>query len=149
MKFRDDVLLARGGTAINLLKGGTIGNEGGSPRHTGELEGGWFYKGLGFRATGNWQNGTRVDGLLGDTSNLRFSGVTKLDVRTFYSFSQNKSLIGKIPFLKGARVAFHIRNVFDDAIKVRDAAGGIPFRYQRPYLDAVGRNFEIDFRKQF
>ncbi len=144
VKFRDQVQLATGLPIIDLLRGGTVGNVGGSPRHAVELEGGRFNKGLGFRVTGNWQSATRIDG----NPDLNFGSLMTLSLRAFYNFDQNKPLVAHAPFLKGSRLALRLLNVTNAIQSVRDANGAIPFRFQRGYLDPLGRVFEVSFRKQ-
>ncbi len=147
LKLKDEVLIARTVPALDLLNGDVIGQNGGSPRHTVDLEGGWFSKGLGFRVTGSWRSGTDVTSAT--TNALRFSSVTLLNLRAFLNFDQRKGLIKQIPLLKGSRLALRLNNVFDDVQSVRDASGAVPFRYQSGYLDPLGRTWEVSFRKLF
>ncbi len=145
VKFRDDVVLAPGLPPIDLLGGGTVAAPGGSPRHSVQLESGYFNKGFGTRISGTWQSPTRVDG----SPYLRFSGLFTLSIRAFYSFDQNKPLVTRAPFLKGSRLALRLLNVTNAIQSVRDGTGATPFRFQRGYLDPLGRVFEVSFRKLF
>ena len=42
-----------------------------------------------------------------------------------------------------------IDNLLNDIQNVRDANGLVPVRYQRGYLDPVGRRIEVSLRKIF
>lgn len=145
--LEDRILIRPGIQELDLLNGSAIGASG-SPRHEFELNGGWFYNGLGFRLTGRHQSPTRVDGGLTGTD-LRFSDLTTLNLRLFINLDNRGNLTETFKFLKGSRVSFRIDNIFDDIQRVRDPNGMIPLRYQPGFVDPVGRYVEIDFRKRF
>lgn len=153
LKLRDRIEIAPGVPALDLLNGSATGAFGGSSEHRVDLEGGWFNNGLGIRLNAAWQSGSFVEGGPiaggGTASDLRFSGLTTINARLFLNFDQKKSLVEKIPFLKGSRLSFRINNLTNDIRSVRDATGITPLRYQPGYLDPLGRTVEISFRKLF
>ena len=149
VRFADRVLVARGGPVLDLLGGDALSG-GGAVRHALQVEGGGFYRGFGLRINANWTGPTtlKATGAPG-TSDLRFGEVTRVDLRAFVNFDQQQRVISAVPFLKGARLAFEVDNLFESRQKVTDAAGLVPLGYQRDYLDARGRVVGIDFRKVF
>jgi iron complex outermembrane recepter protein len=146
-KLRDDALIAPGFARLDLRKGDALGFSGGSPRHSVELESGWFYNGIGFRVSGAWRSPTTVK--TGTAPNLLFSGLATISLRAFINLDQRKSLIKAAPWLKGTRLAFRLNNITGAIQNVRDPSGATPFRYQSGYVDPLGRTFEISLRKVF
>ncbi|WP_108810763.1 TonB-dependent receptor plug domain-containing protein [Sphingorhabdus sp. Alg231-15] len=142
------VLIRPGVEELDLLDGSAIGSTGGQPRHEFELQGRWFNNGIGFRIQVEHQTATRVDGGL-TSSDLRFSDLTTLNLRSFINLDNRGSLTEKFKFLKGSRIAFRIDNIFDDIQDVRDSNGLVPLSYQRGFVDPIGRYVELSFRKRF
>ncbi len=70
-------------------------------------------------------------------------------MRAFINFDQKEKLVAAYPWLKGSRIRIGIDNLTNSVQEVRDTTGMIPLRYQRGFIDPVGRAFEISFRKQF
>ncbi len=102
------------------------------------------------RLTANWKSGTFVDAGPGSpTGSLRFSDLTKINLRLFADLDQQKPLIDRAPWLKGSRVSLSLNNLFDERINVRDATGATPIGYQPANLDPVGRTIRFSFRKLF
>lgn len=153
VRFTDEVILAPGTAPLDLLNGDVVGGSGGSARHQFDLDAGWFNKGIGVRVTAAWQSGTDVKGSPipggGVSPDLEFSSLFTVGFRLFVDFNQRTQLVKDIPFLKGARLAFRVNNLFDEIQTVRDSTGVTPLRYQPGYVDADGRNFQISFRKLF
>jgi len=143
------VRIAASGPVLDLLDGEAIA-DGGVARHSLELEGGTFYRGFGIRFNGSWTAPTHVtaSGAPG-SSDLRFGSVFDLGARMFVNFDQKKKVIEKMPFLKGTRLSFDIKNIFDSRQKVTDANGEVPLSYQAAYRDPRGRFIGIDLRKLF
>jgi iron complex outermembrane receptor protein len=136
---------------LNLLSGEALG-ESGVSRHSIQLEGGVFYKGLGTRLSANYRSGTTVRGSgLPGSSDLRFGDLATFDLRTFVNLEQQKWLTrdGDPGFWKGARFGINVRNLFDARQRVTDDTGTVPLRYQPGLIDPVGRFVEIEFRKMF
>jgi iron complex outermembrane recepter protein len=149
-QIQDDILIAPGIPRLDLLHGSATSELGGTPRHKVELSGGFYYKGLGSRLSGNYRSPTRANGSgLPGSSDLRFSDLATLNLRFFVMLDEQGNLTKKIPFLKGSRIRLNIDNVLDDIVDVRDQNGMVPLSYQPGYLDPKGRYFEISFRKQF
>lgn len=148
LKFSDEIDLALGGPRLDLLNGAAIGQTGGTPRHMLEVEGGWFNRGIGVRLNGTHQTASSVQ-TTNREGDLRFSDLTTLNLRLFLNFDQKRALVAAAPVLKGVRLALRVDNLFNDVQKVRDATGQTPLRYQRGYMDPVGRRVEVSLRKIF
>jgi len=148
-RFTDRVTIAQGGPALDQLDGDAL-TAGGVPRHSLELEGGVFHKGMGVRLSGNWDSPARVlaSGAPG-SSDLRFGSVLRLDARIFINFDRKEKLLEKAPFLRGFRLAFDFDNILDSRQKVTDENGMVPLAYQADYRDPRGRFVGIDLRKMF
>lgn len=149
VQFTNTVLVAPGGPVLDLLDGDAL-TAGGVPRHGIEMEGGGFYRGFGLRLNGNWSAPVtvRASGAPG-SSDLRFGSVTKLNLRAFVNFDQQKKIVEDVPFLKGARLMFKVDNLLDSRQLVTDGSGEVPLSYQADYRDPRGRVIGIDFRKMF
>lgn len=148
IRFRDEVQIRNGLPVLNLLGGDATGNNGGSPRHSFDLDAGWFNKGLGVRFNGSYQSGSVVTGST-VASTLRFGGLAPLNLNAFLNFDSRKKLVDAVPFLKGSRLRLSVQNIFDKVRDVRDGSGLVPLSYQPGYIDPRGRYIEIDFRKRF
>lgn len=148
IRFKDQVQIRSGLPVLNLLGGDATGTSGGSPRHSFDLDTGWFNKGMGVRMTGSFQSGSVVTGSTA-ASTLDFGDLATLNLSAFMNFDSNKKLISAVPFLKGSRVRLSVMNLFDTIREVHDGSGLVPLSYQPGYLDARGRIIEINFRKRF
>ena len=148
VKLEDQVVIAPGQPVLNLLNGSAIGTGGGSPRHSVELEGGWFDRGLGIRGGGNFTSGSMVDGSTA-AATLAFASLLTLNIQAFVSFDGRPKLIAAVPFLKAARLSFAVSNLTGAIRRVRDATGAVPISYQPGYLDPRGRVAGVTFRKRF
>lgn len=147
LKLADEIVIAPGVPRLDLLDGATTGGLGGTSEHRFDLEGGYFDNGIGIRAVAAWQSGSMVRDASGDA--LRFSGLGTLSLRFFLNFDQRKSLVEKMPLLKGSRLSLRIDNVTNAIRGVRDAGGVTPFRFQPGFIDPLGRTVELSFRKLF
>ena len=98
VKLKDEVVIAPGLPVLDLLGGGATGTGGGSPRHSVDLEGGWFNKGLGLRVSGNYTSGSTVDGST-TASTLAFSSLLTLGIQAFLNFDGRPKLVrrGAVP----------------------------------------------------
>lgn len=148
VRFDETVLVAPGGPSLDLLDGDAL-TGGGVSRHSLEVEGGAFYKGIGFRANGTWSAPTTVRDTLLGSSDLRFGAVFKLNVRAFINLDQQKKILAASPFFKGSRLSFSVDNLFNSRQRVTDANGQVPLSYQPDLVDPRGRVIGIEFRKQF
>ncbi len=146
LRLEDRILIRPGVPELDLLDGSAAGNRGGRPRHEIELQAGVYRNGFGARLNGNWQSATRVDGPSGD---LFFSDFATVNLRLFADLAQQRSLVRRIPLLRGTRVTLSIDNLFDSRLQVRDATGATPIGYQAAYLDPLGRSVRIGIRKLF
>ena len=143
--------IATGGPVLDLLDGDALG-ESGVPRHTLQLEGGVFYKGIGTRLSGNYRSATTVRGSgLPGSSDLRFGALATFDLRLFANLEQQKWLTGEggAGFWKGTRFGLRVANLLDARQRVTDDTGTVPLRYQPGLIDPVGRFVEVEFRKMF
>ncbi len=151
-RFTDQISIQRGLPPLDLLDGSAVGGSGGSSRNAFELEGGVFKNGLGARLIGNYISGSTVKGSLipGSTAgDLRFSDLLTLNARFFVNFDSRKSLIKKIPVLKGTRIALRIDNLTNAIRDVRDTNGAVPFSFLPGFIDPRGRFIEVSLRKIF
>jgi len=145
----DKVTLRDGLPIVDLLNGGTLGDTAGQPRHQVELQAGYSQSGIGMRLTGKWQSATRVVGST-DTpsSNLRFSDLATLNFRLFVNLGQRPELVGKMPWLRGARIQIGVNNIFNTRQTVTDGTGATPLAYRQNLIDPLGRTVQVTLRKQ-
>ena len=147
VNLQDEVLIRPGVPVIDYLSGEAVDGGGGRPRHSVELEGGWFNNGLGARLSGNWRSASEVAG--GPGGSLRFSPFARADLRLFANLGEQFGLVAKNPWLRGTQLRLDIENVFDGKPRVRDALGATPINYQPDLIDPVGRTVQITLRKLF
>ena len=148
-RFTDLVHVADGVPVLDQLAGDAI-TAGGVARHTIEFEGGLFKNGFGLRLNGKWTAPARVQGSgAPGSSDLRFGAYTVANLRVFIDLDQRASLIERMPFLKGARLAFTVDRLFDSRQKVTDNSGETPIAYQKAFREPLGRVIGIDLRKRF
>lgn len=151
-RFTDEISLNPRLPVLDLLDGSAVGGNGGSSRHALELESGVFRNGFGLRLTGNYISGSRINGTTiagsGD-GDLRFSDLLTLNARLFLNFDNRKSLIKRIPILKGTRLSVRIDNLTNAIRDVRDANGMVPFSFLPGFVDPRGRFIEVSLRKIF
>jgi iron complex outermembrane recepter protein len=148
IRLLDQIIIRPGLPTLDLLGGSATGNNGGSARHSIDLDGGYFNKGIGFRVTGSYLSGSTVTGSTA-ASTLKFGDLAVFNLNAFINFDGRKKLVKDVPFLKGARLRFGVQNIFDRIRDVRDGSDAVPLSYQPGYIDARGRVIEIDFRKRF
>jgi hypothetical protein len=152
-RFRDEILIREGVPVLDLLNGSATGSRGGTPQHEIDASAGLFKNGLGARLAVNWQSGTSVrggpDGRGGTNGDLRFSPLMTVNLRLFADLGLQPKLVKAVPFFRGARVSVGFDNLFDQRLRVTDAAGTTPLSYQGAYIDPVGRSVRISFRKLF
>jgi iron complex outermembrane recepter protein len=150
INLANSVLVAPGGPLLDLLDGDATSG-GGVARHQLELEGGLFYRGIGFRLSGTYTGPTTVRGSgLPGSSELFFSDLATFNLRSFVALDQQKWLVGDNPgFFKNARLSLAVNNIFDARQSVTDGTGAVPLRYQPFLIDPVGRFVEVEFRKLF
>ncbi len=151
-RFNDEISIQRNLPALDLLDGSAVGGSGGSSRHAVELESGVFKNGLGLRLTGNYISGSTVRGSLTPGSSdgdLRFSDLLTLNARFFINFDSRKSLIKRVPLLKGTRLSLRIDNLTNAIRDVRDTNGMVPFSFLPGFVDPRGRFVEVSLRKIF
>lgn len=135
---------------LDLLDGDTLGSGSGPSRHTVQLRSGISRGGYGIRVHAEWSSATKVNGVAGvPSSQLNFSDLAKVDLRSFVNFSQMPRLVEKVPFLRGTRLQISVDNVFDAKQRVTDGNGAVPFAYQPAFLDPLGRTVRVTIRKLF
>jgi len=148
IRFLDQVQIRPGLPVLDLLGGSATGNNGGAPRHSVDLDAGWFNKGMGFRLTGTYSSGSVVTGTT-TASTLRFGDLATFNLNAFLNFDSRKKLVKDVPFLKGARLRLSVQNITGAIRDVRDGSGLVPLGFQPGYIDPRGRYIELDFRKRF
>ncbi len=147
-RLQDEILIRPGAPALDLLDGSALGQTGGQPRHQVDVQGGVTRNGLGARLNARWQSGTEVNGAAFGGQDLRFSDLTTVNLRMFVDLGQQPFARGN-RFLRGARLALSVDNLFDERIRVRDAVGATPVSYQPDLVDPLGRTVRVSFRKVF
>jgi len=146
VRLEDTVELAPGQPAIDLLDGGAIDAFGGTRANSVEFEGGVFWRGLGVRAIGNWQDGSEITAGPGQPG-LTFSDRFTLNLRLFGSFDTRYELLARYPILRRFRVFARVDNVTGSTVEVRDAAGNTPAAFQEGFLVPLGTDFVVGLRK--
>ncbi|MFV0622741.1 TonB-dependent receptor [Sphingomonas sp. ac-8] len=146
--FLEDSLRLRGGLpSLDLLDGGATDANGGRRRHEIEFQAGAFKRGLGARLSASWRSGTEVDGAQGTADGLRFGSLTTVNLSLFANLAERFGGAQTPSWLKGTRVTFDIANLLDSRPDVRDRLGTTPLRYQRAYLDPLGRTISLRLRR--
>jgi hypothetical protein len=105
--------------------------------------GGINYMGNGANLDAWYGGGSRVrsDNLEGD---LRFSPILKVNLRAFISvhhFLRKQDWTRKLQFM------VEVSDLTDSSQRIRDRTGRTPNRYQRDYLNSVGRTVKVSLRK--
>ena len=148
--FKDQYLVRPGGPVLDILNGAAAGNTGGQPQQEIEAQLGFTLNGLGARLSADWKSGTFVRGATTAASDdLNFSDIGTINLRLFDNLGQQRSILQKFPWLRGARVTLNVVNLFDQRIEVRTASGVTPLSYQSAYLDPAGRAITLSLRKLF
>jgi hypothetical protein len=139
--------LGKGGALIDLLSRRAIAFGGGRPRH--QLDGslGISSRGIGARVTGSHRSRSFLE-LGGDfrPDVLRFGSLTLLNLR---AFANGNRLFGDRPWARSSRVSLSLLNLTNRRQRVRDETDETPLAFQPAYRDAIGRSFELEFRKSF
>eukprot|EP01037_Dinobryon_pediforme_P009089 gene9090-9170_t len=141
--------LSPGGAVFDQLRGDALTGTG-VARHTANLDGGAFYRGLGLRVNGSFAGPTHISasGVPGSLP-LDFGSLATLNLRLFLDLGRMPGLVKKVPLARGARLELGVTNLFDGQQKVTDSTGATPLRYQAGYLDPAGRVIRVELRKQF
>ncbi|QNE32193.1 TonB-dependent receptor plug domain-containing protein [Sphingomonas sp. NBWT7] len=151
-RLEDTILVRPGVPELDLLGGSAIGSRGGRPRHEIEFNAGYNRNGLGVRLSGNWVSGTTLNA---DPSgapspqDLAFGSLFTSNLRVFADLGQQRALVRKAPFFRGARVTLSVNNLFNQRLDVRDTLGITPIGYNPSLLDPLGRSVRLSFRKLF
>lgn len=153
-RLQDELTLAPGLPALDLLSGETLFDTAGVPRHELELQWGANRNGYGARLTGQWRSSSRIirntpGTPSGSTRNdLEFSALTTVNLRMFADLGLLE-WARPYPLLRGVRVSVVAGNLFDERQQVRALDGSTPVNYQADLLDPLGRNLRLNFRKVF
>lgn len=146
--LKEQVTIAEGVPALDLLHGDVIGSGGGQSRNEIEAQAGITRYGLGARLTANWKSGTHVAaGTGGASTDLDFSSLATVNLRLFADLGVRRELVQKHPILRGTRLSLSVNNLLDQQQTVRDATGVTPVTYQPDYLDPRGRVVQFSVRK--
>jgi outer membrane receptor protein involved in Fe transport len=146
IKLQDEILIRPGVPTLDLLNGSATGSSGGTSRHEVELNGGYFFRGIGVRLSSKWRSATDV---VADPTTLHFSPQMTVNARVFFDLNQLGDFTTRNPIFRNTRIRFAVDNLFNDRQEVRDQNGITPIRYQPAYMDAAGRTVSIEIRKQF
>ncbi len=148
----DEILVSEGGPTMDLLDGSAIGLRGGTPRHRVEFQATAFKKGLGARASVNWQSGTGIRGTAavdGSPSNLDFASLATVNLNLFANLGDRFAQGKASSWLKGTRISLGVTNLFNQRQKVRDLQRLTPLNFQPAFLDPLGRLVSLSVRKIF
>jgi hypothetical protein len=150
-RLEDSVLIREGVPELDFLEGSAVGSRGGRSRHELDAQLGLFKSGYGAFLNARYQSGTTVTDRTGTGTegDLRFSDLTTLNLRLFADLGQQRSLVQRYGWLRGARVTLAVNNLFDVRQDVRDETGVVPISFQPDLLDPVGRSVRISVRKAF
>ncbi|KQM19986.1 hypothetical protein ASE73_04330 [Sphingomonas sp. Leaf24] len=150
VNLTDTIVIRSGLPELDLLNGSAVDDNGGTPRHQIDFNGGYVRDGLGARVTVNWQSGTEVNGgASGTGQTLDFGGLARVGLRSWIELGQQPGLVRDNRWLRGARISIGVDNLFNARQRVTDANGVVPINYQPGYLDATGRVVRLTFRKLF
>ena len=149
-RLNDELTIAPGLAALDLLAGDTLFDTAGVSRHELELALGANREGYGARMTTQWRAGSRIARVAaGNTRNdLEFSDLTTVNLRLFADLGLVE-WARPYPMLRGARVSLVMGNLFNERQDVRALDGSTPVNYQADLLDPLGRNVRLTFRKLF
>jgi hypothetical protein len=149
-RLKDEVRIAPGLPALDLLDGDTLFDTDGSPRHELELQAGASRDGYGGRMVVKWRDGSSIDGGMSSSGpvDLTFEPLLTVDLRLFVDLSLQPIAL-RNEFVRGARVSLAVENLFDQHPRVRSADGTVPLNYQPALLDPQGRTLRLSFRKLF
>ena len=98
---------------------------------------------LGVNWRGRSQLQTRFEGA---TDTLRFSPLTKVNLR---AFTDVQRFMPGARWAKGLRLSVDVLNLTNDRQEVRNSFGDTPLQYQPGYRDPIGRTIEFEIRKVF
>ncbi|KQN71446.1 hypothetical protein [Sphingomonas sp. Leaf62] len=150
VNLTDTIVIRSGLPELDLLNGSAVDDNGGTPRHQIDFNGGYVRDGLGARVTVNWQSGTEVNGGANGTGQtLDFGGLARVGLRSWIELGQQPGLVRDNRWLRGARISIGVDNLFNARQRVTDANGVVPINYQPGYRDATGRVVRLTFRKLF
>lgn len=149
-RLKDEVRIAPGLPALDLLDGDTLFDTDGSPRHELELQAGASRDGYGGRMVAKWRDGSSIDGGMSSSGpvDLTFEPLLTVDLRLFVDLGLQPIAL-RNEFVRGARVSLAVENLFDQHPRVRSADGTVPLNYQPALLDPQGRTLRLSFRKLF
>lgn len=147
LKLEDEIVIRPGVPVLDLLGGSAIGNSGGQPRHQVDLQANASKNGLGLSLNARWQSATTVRG--SSAGDLKFDDLTTVNLRLFADLGAQPWARQKYPWLRGSRVSLSVDNLFDQRQQVRTATGETPVTFQPDYLDPLGRQVRLSFRKLF
>jgi hypothetical protein len=149
-RLKDEVRIAPGLPALDLLDGDTLFDTDGSPRHEIELQAGANRDGYGGRMVAKWRDGSSIDGGTSSSGpvDLTFKPLLTVDLRLFVDLGLQRFAL-RNEFVRGARVSLVVENLFDQLPRVRSADGTVPLNYQPALLDPQGRTLRLSFRKLF
>lgn len=150
LNLQQEILIRPELPVIDLLDGGATGSRGGQSRHELRADAGVTHRWLGIRANARWESGTFVrGGTVRTPTDLFFAPQTTINLRLFANMTPNLAVVREHRWLRGVRIAIDVRNLFDQKLRVTDAAGNVPLNYQPDLLDPTGRTVRIGIKKLF
>lgn len=144
LKLSDRLQLKPGTTELDLLRGDTIiGN--GTARVSGYVYGGINYLGHGLTFDA-WYSAANRARSPNPAADLRFSSILKANIGGTISLER---ILKREDWAKKLQLKLDVNNVTDARPRVRDGNGDLPNRFQRDYLDPIGRMVTLSLRKLF
>ncbi|MEN3746273.1 hypothetical protein TPR58_03770 [Sphingomonas sp. HF-S3] len=144
LKFSDRLKLRPDTPELDLLAGDTVRGWG-MPRFYGYAYGGINHRGMGLTFNAWYQAPNRI---LSDdpAGNLRFSSLFKLNLGAYVGLGQ---VLKDRKWARKLRLGLDIDNATDARQRVTDGNGLTPNRFQRDYLEPVGRTVTLSLRRLF
>lgn len=144
LKFSDRLQLRPGTPELDLLAGDTVRGWG-MPRFYGYAYGGINHRGMGLTFNAWYQAPNRI---LSDdpAGNLRFSSLFKLNLGAYVGLGE---VLKDQKWARKLRLGLDIDNATDARQRVTDGNGLVPNRFQRDYMEPVGRTVTLSLRRLF
>ncbi len=143
-KFSDRLQIKPGSAEFDLLRGDTISGYG-TARASGYAYGGINYLGHGLTFD-MWYGGASRARSPNPAADLRISPILKANIGSTISLER---VLKHEDWARTLQLKLDINNVSDARPRVRDGNGDLPNRFQRDYLDPVGRMVTLSLRKLF
>lgn len=147
-QLQDELVLASGQRALDLLHGDIIGDDGGTPAHRIELQTSVSTHAFSVDVSGVWQTPTTAKAGASSVQQLTFTQGITMNLRLQINLADQHWLTRIFPRLKG-NLNISADNLLDAHLHAHDASGAVPSAYSEAYLNPTGRTLRITLRKRF